>query len=52
METLLRRIYAGQKYRHVYTQVSVQARIRVRKHVVHYTFKHISTIIKLSSDVT
>ena len=49
-------------YCDVYTQVkntltyihsaSVQERIRVRKQVVHYTFWHMSTITKLSQDVT
>ena len=30
----------------------MQKRIRVRKYVAHYTFQHMSTIIKLSQDVT
>ena len=52
IETLLQRIYVGQKYPHIYMLRSVHAKIRVRKYVVHYAFEHMSTITKLSQDVT
>ena len=47
-ETLLRRIYAGQKYPHVYTLSISTGKNQSTKHVVHYTFQHMSTITKLS----
>jgi len=51
-EMLLRCIYVGHKYPHIYTLSITTGKIRVWKYVVHYTFQHMSTITKLSQDVT
>ena len=47
----MQRIYAGQKYPHEYTLSIRQVRIRVRSKWC-ITFQHMSTITKLSPDVT
>jgi len=40
------------KYPHIYMLSISIARTRVQKYAVHYTFQHMSTIAKLSYDVT
>ena len=51
METLLQRIYASQKYLHVYTLSISTGKNQSTEVVVHYTFQHMSTITKLSPEV-